>query len=195
VKAVDSGEAVVGPNAITQLGAALNAAGGNPALARVFGAAGIEHYIASPPQVMIPQTEAIAAHRALRTQLPDLAQAIAFDAGLRTADYLLAHRIPKAAQLILKALPARQAARLFLPAITAHAWTFSGSGRFSARITDAGCVLEIAANPLAADPCAWHQGVFTRLFSMLIDPRARIDEIACTGAGAPACVFAVTLSA
>jgi divinyl protochlorophyllide a 8-vinyl-reductase len=188
-------EALIGPNAVTQLGAALAAARGMPALTRVFGAAGLAHYVDEAPQAMIPEREAVRVHRALRAVLGGEAEPIAFDAGLRTGDYLLAHRIPKPAQVLLKALPRRLAAFLFLRAIAAHAWTFSGSGRFSARMSAAGCVLEIAANPLAGNPCAWHRGVFTRLFRALIAPQAQVDEIACTGAGAPACVFAVSFKA
>ena len=185
------GETLIGPNAVTQLGAALASARGMTALTRVFGAAGLSHYVGAAPQAMIPEREAVAALRALRIELPADAEAIAVNAGLRTGAYLLAHRIPKAAQIILKALPARLAASLFLRAIAAHAWTFSGSGRFSARMSARGCVLEIAANPLAANPCARHRGVFTRLFTALIEPQAQVDEIACTGAGEPACVFEV----
>ena len=50
----------------------------------------------------------------------------------RTGDYLLAHRIPKPVQALLKRLPAPLAARVLLAAITRHAWTFAGSGRFEA---------------------------------------------------------------
>jgi divinyl protochlorophyllide a 8-vinyl-reductase len=181
----------VGPNAITQLAGVLSAFGGQPALQLVFNAAGLAHYVAAGPEAMIPQREAIAAHRALYAALPHVAEALAYEAGLRTGDYLLAHRIPKLAQALLKLLPRAAAAAVLLKAIAAHAWTFAGSGRFSARRLTGGCVIEIAANPLATNPCAWHRGVFTRLFRALISPQARVTETACCGDGAPACVFEV----
>jgi hypothetical protein len=62
----------------------------------------------------------------------EVAAEVARSAGRRTADYLLAHRIPKPVQALLKALPARLAARVLLSAIARHAWTFAGSGVFSA---------------------------------------------------------------
>jgi divinyl protochlorophyllide a 8-vinyl-reductase len=181
----------VGPNAVTQLAAVLRAFGGEPALARVFTAAGLGHYLEAAPDAMIPQREAIAAHKALYAELPDVAEALAYEAGLRTGDYLLAHRIPKPAQMMLRLAPRQFAASLLLKAIAAHAWTFTGSGRFTARRMRGGCTIEIAANPLATNPCAWHRGVFTRLFGALICAHATVTEIACCGDGAPACVFEV----
>lgn len=184
----------VGPNAILQLTEALIARGGRGAADALLAHAGLDAYRRDPPEGMIPQSQAIAAHRALSALHPPMeAERIAFEAGLRTGDYLLAHRIPKLAQALLTLLPARLAARLLVKAIARHAWTFAGSGRFSARVTETTVVLEIAANPLAANPCAWHRGVFTRLFRALVSRRASVAETACFGAGAPACRFEITL--
>jgi bacteriochlorophyll 4-vinyl reductase len=45
-------------------------------------------------------------HQAMRAEVPDLAPALAFEAGVRTADYILAHRIPRPVQAVLKRCPA-----------------------------------------------------------------------------------------
>lgn len=186
-------EARVGPNAVTQLSVAIEARCGAATADAVFAAGGLLPYRAHPPSQMIPQSEAVAAHRALYATLARSdAAAIAADAGRRTADYLLAHRIPKAAQVVLKLLPPKTAATLLLKAISRHAWTFAGSGQFGYEITDP-VILEIAANPLAMNPCAWHVGVFERLFRVLVSPSARVVETECTADGAPACRFEVHL--
>jgi divinyl protochlorophyllide a 8-vinyl-reductase len=122
---------------------------------------------------------------------------ILIDAGTRTADYILANRIPKLAQAVLKLLPAPLAARALAAAIAAHAWTFAGSGRFSV-LRGNPMLLEIAQNPLCAEDragaaiCAWHTAVFQRLFQALVSPAARVVETACEGQGDSCCRFAVS---
>lgn len=184
----------VGPNAITQLSAVLEERRGKALADAVFDAGGLLELRAHPPREMIDQSLAIAAHRALWKLLShDEAEALAFEAGVRTANYLLANRIPKLAQWVLKALPRRQAADVLLGAITRNAWTFSGSGRFSGTREGATVHLAIEANPLATGPCAWHRGVFTRLFTELVSKDARVVETACVADGDAACRFEVSL--
>jgi divinyl protochlorophyllide a 8-vinyl-reductase len=187
-------KAKVGPNAVTQLAAVLEARCGAAMADAVFAAGDVFALRLAPPSGMIPQDHAIAVHRALhRLFLPLEAQAIAYEPGLRTGDYLLAHRIPKLAQVLLKLLPKRQSADLLGRAISANAWTFAGAGAVRANRCKDLVTLEIAVNPLAGDPCAWHCGVFERLFRVLISPQAQVRETACVGAGAPACVFEISL--
>ena len=179
-------EAKVGPNAIIQLAAALRAAGGEAAAARVFAAAGLLPLLAAPPGDMVDQRVAGRLHDALRGTMPgDAAGRIALDAGRRTADYLLAHRIPAPARWLMRALPPRPAARVLLRAMTANAWTYAGTGRVRATAGDP-CVLEIVDNPLAQPGgCPWHRGVFERLFRALVFPAARLHHISCCADGAP----------
>lgn len=180
----------VGPNAVLQVALALEAAGGLALADRVFDYADRRVLRLNPPDAMIPQTDAIAVHQALYAALDrPKAEAIARDAGWRTADYLLANRIPPAVQWVLKSLPPPFAAHALIKAIGAHAWTFSGSGRFFAHVSSGCCILGIADNPLATQPCAWHVGVFERLFQVLVSARTHVVETACVGAGAPACRF------
>ena len=143
----------VGPNAVTQVAAALRAFGGEDLAARVFTAAGLEQILAAPPEKMVDQGLAACLHDALSRALPaQEATQIAAEAGRRTADYLLAHRIPRPAQVVMKLLPARLAAPILLKAMAANAWTYAGTG--SVRTTRGKtCVLEIIDNPLAQPDC------------------------------------------
>jgi divinyl protochlorophyllide a 8-vinyl-reductase len=61
------------------------------------------------------------------------ARAVLREAGQRTAEYLLANRIPRPAQWLLRVLPASIGMRLLSRAMAQHAWTFAGSGHFRVR--------------------------------------------------------------
>lgn len=185
-------EARIGPNAVVQLGEALAAHGAGRLAREIYLAAGRPDWLDHPPEAMVPEAEVAALHAALHRVLPeDEARAYAREAGMRTGDYILAHRIPKPARLTLRLLPSGLAARLLLEAIAAHAWTFAGSGRF-AYAAGPRLTVSIAANPLATAPgCDWHAAVFRRLFQSLVHASAEVREIACCARGAPACVFAI----
>lgn len=183
----------VGPNAAIQLGHALKERLGQHAAERVFAEAGLAPWLVNPPDEMIDQAHVARLFRALFTSLPaNVARTIAADAGARTADYLLANRIPRPAQIILRALPARVAARLLLRAIARNAWTFCGSGRFAAR-SGSPILVKIAENPLAAPGCTWHVAVFEQLFQTLVSPGARVSHSSCCHEGAPACRFEIAI--
>jgi divinyl protochlorophyllide a 8-vinyl-reductase len=191
--AADPGPARIGPNAIIRVAEALIAARGSAE--QVFARAGLTHYLAAPPESMVDEREVIALQQALRAELePTAAAAIARDAGLRTGDYLLAHRVPKGAQRILKLLPPGPAARILLGAVGKHAWTFSGSGEFRfetgrpVRVTIADC--PICRGAVAERPvCDFYSAAFERLFTTLVSRRTRVREVQCQAMGADACVF------
>ena len=185
----------IGPNAITRVAEVLPALLGQAGTRALFESAGLGHYLRAPPQGMVDETEVARLHGALRRQLGTaLAAEVARQAGERTADYLLAHRIPKPVQALLKRLPARLAARVLLAAISRNAWTFVGSGAFSAR-PGRPCVLEIRDNPLCrglaseAPTCDFYAASFERLFRVLVHPQARAVETACEGRGDALCRF------
>ncbi len=125
-----------------------------------------------------------------------LAAAISRDAGRRTGEYLLANRIPRAAQQLLRWLPAQWAARVLAKAISRHAWTFSGSGTFSVK-PGFPFVFEIQNNPLCRSirsdhaVCDFYSATFERIFRELVHPNSRVTETACESAGATACVFEI----
>ena len=189
--APDRDVSCVGPNAAIQLGHALQDHVGEDAARQVFGDAGLTAWLATPPAEMIDEAHAARLFRSLFARLPEnTARSIAAQAGTRTADYLLANRIPRPAQTVLKLLPAKAAASLLLRAITRSAWTFAGSGAFSAR-RGSPIVIEIADNPIAMPGCVWHVGVFERLFRELVARHVRVLHPQCCHDGAPACRFEV----
>lgn len=183
-------DGVIGPNAVLQLVPVLDRAGGRELRWRVLAGAGI--FELPDGQTMIPEGSAARLHQEMRRVLPDLAPALAHAAGYATADYILAHRIPRLAQAVLRVLPAPLAARALARAITAHAWTFAGSGAFS-QISP--YCFEIRDNPIVRGEhsdtglCIWHAAVFERLYRVLVAPDFRCTETACCAAGAPACRF------
>ena len=191
--ALAPGGARIGPNAILQHLPVLDAAIGET----LRGALLHRAVVAEPPPDagMWPEDEVARLHHAVRLFLPDRAPAIQRAAGLAVGDYILAHRIPKPAQRLIRALPGAMGARLLAVAITKNAWTFAGSGAF--RVLGYGPLrVEIRANPLAIGPadhpiCDWHAAVFERLFGALVWPDLRVVEEACSAMGAPACIFRI----
>jgi divinyl protochlorophyllide a 8-vinyl-reductase len=187
----------IGPNAITRVAEALRSQGDEARTREVFSAAGLAQYLAKPPERMVDENEVIRLHRALAATLGEVtARAVARSAGLATARYLLAHRIPRPFQAIVRRLPAQLAAFLLLAAIRRHAWTFAGSGAFAAR-AGRPTRLSISANPMcrglhAEQPaCDYYAATFEGLFRALVHPRATVNEIGCEACGADACRFEI----
>jgi divinyl protochlorophyllide a 8-vinyl-reductase len=183
----------IGPNAITQLAASLDAALPADAVDALFAEAGLAAYRRTPPVRMVEEREVAILHQVLRARLdPTRLAAAAWEAGLRTGDYLLANRIPRPVQWLLRALPAR----LLCAAIRRHAWTFVGHGAFAVRpgnpvrLAVAGCPLCRGAR-LDRPGCDYFAATFERLFRRLVHRRARVTEVACEAMGDAACVFGV----
>ncbi len=202
---LDASRAQIGPNAITRVKEALEVAFGADVSAEAFRAAGLSAFWAKPPTHMVDQRDVQALFQALHRSLGDsTAEQITYSAGLRTADYLLAHRIPKAFQTLLRLLPAKLAAVALLLAIRRHAWTFVGSGRFNFRAPrffgSARLTLAIEDNPLCQGlesdhpVCSFHTAVFQRLFEQLVHRNSSVTEVSCGAQGASACVFEVRWS-
>lgn len=187
----------IGPNAVIRLAEALDAVESKAVTLRLFNAAGFGAHAVAPPDDMVPEGEVSALHRQLRNELgPKRAASISWIAGLRTADYLLANRIPGPVQRLLRLLPKRLSAFILLKAIGAHAWTFAGTGRFSWSIGRpitlqfedcALCRADHSIQPC----CQYYAATFERLFQELIDADTRVAETGCIAAGAEACRFEV----
>jgi divinyl protochlorophyllide a 8-vinyl-reductase len=189
----------IGPNAAIQLLAALRDARLDQLAEQVFIAAGVAEWLVHPPITMVDQRRVARLHRAVRDTVPrDQARRLLGAAGRLTADYILANRIPRPAQMVLKLLPASLAGRLLVAAIRAHAWTFAGSARFTAQ-AGAPTVFTLTGNPLctselASSPiCCWHAAVFQRLFEVLVSHRSRVVETACEASGDRCCRFEIDL--
>ncbi|MDJ1018009.1 MAG: bacteriochlorophyll 4-vinyl reductase [Paracoccaceae bacterium] len=183
---------LIGPNAILQMLPVLDGALGVKKRDHLLEITGVTVPDGSE---MIPEADAARLHQHLRAEYHDLAPALATEAGRRTANYILAHRIPPLAQTLLKALPAPLAARALSRAISRHAWTFAGSGAF--KVIDP-LTFEIADNPVirnetAPGPiCHWHAAVFARLYHVLVRHGCSCREVACAAAGDPVCRFEIS---
>ena len=187
----------IGPNAVIRLAEALDALESRAVTTKLFTAAGLEAYVHAAPQAMVPEDDVTLLHRHLRSDLgPGRAATVSWIAGLRTADYLLANRIPKPVQRVLKLLPARLAAFILLKAIGAHAWTFAGTSRFTWKMGRP-VILSFEDCPLcrgdhSATPCcSYYAATFERLFRELISADATVREYTCSAAGGSACRFEV----
>jgi divinyl protochlorophyllide a 8-vinyl-reductase len=167
----------IGPNAILQLVAVLDQEVGRAARDRLMQSAG--QVVPPDGAGMWPEAACRAVHLAVYRDLPDLAEALMAKAGAATADYILANRIPGPAKALIRALPAPLGARVLTAAITRHAWTFVGSGRFRV-MGHRPLTVEIEDNPLtpgAGRPCHWHAAVFTRLYQDLVWPAVRVSAV------------------
>ncbi len=185
----------IGPNAIIRVAEVLDAGHGHAVTAQVFASAGLAGYLEAPPARMVDEREVATLHARLRETLGVAdARHIGHAAGLATADYLLAHRIPRPVQAVLKRLPAGLAARVLLAAIGRHAWTFAGSGHFAV-VGWKPLTLALADNPtcrgVQSDQplCDYYAATFERLFRVLVHPDIVACETACEAMGAPACTF------
>ncbi len=190
-------EARIGPNAVTQMAAALDAALGGVERDRLFAAVGRSDWLERPPTHMVPEPGVIALHQAVRARVDSgLATRIARDAGLRTGTYLLAHRIPGFARALLRALPAGLACRALLEMIRRNAWTFCGSGRCEVRAGRPAQIL-IADCPLCRglrsgrEECDYYAATFEHLARTLVSPRAFVREITCGARGDSGCRFEI----
>ena len=187
----------IGPNAIIRTAEALCVLEGSQQADRVFQMAHLDHYLGNLPEHMIDECEVTALHHALCDLLgDDRAGAVSAMAGRLTGDYLMRHRIPIPAQIVLRRLPARLASRLLSNAIGKHAWTFAGTGRFTVR-HGRPATFEITGCPLCRGQttsravCDFYAATFERLFSSLVHRNARAVEVACEAKGDIACRFEV----
>ncbi len=185
----------IGPNSVLQLLPVLDNHLGWQARHALLQQAGLSQ----PPSDHGLMDEAPAArlHQALRREYPQQARLLAREAGERTGDYIIAHRIPWLIVKLLPVLPSRVACSLLAGAIEKHAWTFAGSGQFRA-LSRNPLVFELADNPVVrgesalAPLCEWHSAVFQRLFNALVDPGLSCRETQCCACGQPACRFTIS---
>lgn len=185
----------IGPNAVIQMARALADRDGESTAARVVRDA-TGRSLDALPEAMVDEHEVQRLMREVLTTLdPEAARAVCHEAGVRTADYLLAHRIPRVAQWLIRVLPRRIGLRVLLGAISRHAWTFAGSGRFHVAWRHPWPELVFAKCTLCrlvrteAPVCNYYAGTFTRLLQALVSPQASVREIRCVATGDPTCRF------
>ena len=164
----------VGPNAVIQLRRALIDRIGERDACDIFRAAGQESVFEAPPREMIDERIPARLFKTLFDLLEERAAfGIAFQAGVLTADYVMAHRIPGAAKKVLQVLPPLLAGPMLMDAVAKNAWTFCGSGTFRFS-TKPDLHAELLNNPLRMPGAAWHVGVFTRLLQALVCAEAKV---------------------
>lgn len=173
-------EALIGPNAIIQVADTIRREFGADQLLRIMNAARLGHFMTEPPQHMVSELDVVQLHRAVAESLPvEDGRMVMWQAGENTATYLLANRIPRLAQILLKVLPAGLSARLLLVAIIKHAWTFAGSSRFSCHAA-VPVRISLEGSPLFVAPAcrslaeAYFEATFETLFRRLVSPRAQV---------------------
>lgn len=190
---VDDAPPTVGPNAIIQTRTALDALVGADKRRAIFDAAGLERFADEDPDAMVEASTVNALNRQIAARLDaETAHAVMKRAGELTGDYILANRIPKAAQWLLKQLPGNIAQRALMAAIARNAWTFAGN----ARVERGAGFIAIHDNPICLgkagfSSCIWHAAVFRRLFQTLVDPAITIQETECVGWGSDVCRFEI----
>jgi len=194
-----TGAARIGPNAIIQTVGALEEAWGQAETQGFLRRMGRSDLAERLPTTMVEEQEFVTLIAALRAEAGATeAGRILARSGERTAGYLLAHRIPRPAHILLPLLPPATGLRVLLKAIAAHAWTFAGAGRFSYAVERGAAVLRLADCPecrgvsAAAPLCRYYEQCFQTLLQTLIDRRVRVRETACVACGAEACTFTVT---
>ncbi|MBO6673498.1 MAG: bacteriochlorophyll 4-vinyl reductase [Rhizobiales bacterium] len=185
----------IGPNALLQVFNVLNDLLGADETKRLAKRAGLGHHIATPPSAMVDERDVVALHQTIRASLSaDQADGVFWKAGDRTADYILANRIPKLVQSALRALPAWAASAILLRAIAKNAWTFAGSGRFSfkagrpAILTLSDCPACFEVYP-PGQPCLYYTATFQGLFRALVHPDAQITDQGSTSPGGRQRIF------
>jgi divinyl protochlorophyllide a 8-vinyl-reductase len=163
--------ALIGPNAVLQAVAVMEERLGRRATAAILADARITRLPLG--KHMIPEAEALRLHRWLALHDPLGAFTIAEESGARTADYIIANRIPRIAATLLRHLPAKLAAPLLMAAIHKHAWTFIGAGDFAADGAWRFAIDRTRADDPIPPPGSlfhWYAAVFTRLYRQLVAP-------------------------
>lgn len=191
-------KARIGPNSLIQTAAVLSDRFGRNVARAIFESAGLGREFAGTERVMVPEEKPQRLFRCVcDTCGPTLGRQVLADAGDRTALYLLEYRIPPLAQALLGLLPLTLSARLLVRAIARHAWTFAGSGVFTAHVKAwrrPTIQLEIRSNPLATDGCPWHQAVIARLFSTILQHPVDITHHTCCARGNECCRWEIRLA-
>jgi divinyl protochlorophyllide a 8-vinyl-reductase len=167
--------ALIGPNAIIQTVRALNDLHGAPAAARLLIASGQGHLIDHAPTTMVDEADFHTLVHALVVQSGSSATSRVLQiAGQHTADYLLAHRIPRPFQRLVRLLPRRAGLWLLLKAISFHAWTFVGSGQFRFAVAGHPAIHVVVTHPTAYPVVHFYGGTFGHLLRVLIDPQTTL---------------------
>lgn len=188
---------VIGPNSVLQLVVVLRERLGDEAAERILARA-TGRTFEQLPTAMIDEREPNRFVRELIGSVGvDQAERHMREAGKRTGDYLLANRIPRIAQWIIRLMPRAIGRRMLVGAMARHSWTFAGSGQFTV-VDGAAPQLIIAGCPMCrgfhahAPMCGYYAATFERLLQVVVDPRMHVEEIECEAMGGHACRFTLS---
>ena len=185
----------IGPNAIIRIAEALSDRFGDGVAEPLLHAA-TGYHLSALPSAMVDEREPLALVKAVVERLGAAdAAPILHDAGRRTGNYLLANRIPRVAQWIIRAAPRRVGLAILLQAMAQNAWTFAGSGRF--RVVRSGDWPQLVFEDCAmcrelhatTPMCDFYAGTFERLIGVLVAPAVRVVEVECLAQGGRLCRF------
>lgn len=183
----------VGPNAIIQTRRVLAQHVAPREVERLLVDAGLGAYVPGDPVDMVDAGEVARFFAAIQAAYgAQEADVILREAGHLTGGYIIAHRIPRPAALVLRTLPGVWAAPLLLRAVAAHAWTFAGAGRVAIRCRTP-LSIDITGNPLATPGCPWHLGVLESLFRTLASKTVSLCHVACCARGDSSCLTEIRL--
>jgi|APMI01.1.fsa_nt_gi divinyl protochlorophyllide a 8-vinyl-reductase len=191
----------IGPNAIIQVARVLSERFGDD-VAEALLREHTSYSLATLPQHMVPEDEPLALTCGVLSRFGEArATLLLHEAGQRTGDYLMAHRIPRFAQRLIRLLPRRAGLAVLLKSMRAHAWTFAGSGTFSVHTPAHGAPLEVElrfhacamCRGVSTDGpvCAFYAGTFERLVTALVSRTARVLEVECQAQGGSCCRFVI----
>jgi len=165
-----------------------------------FIASRLSQYLSHPLAGRVHEEDVCRIHQHLiETYGLSHAKTLSWQAGQKSADYLLKNKISKPLRFILKRLPIRWSITLLLREISNHAWTFVGSGVFTYQVFKS-ITFYIESNPIcrgirASEPiCDYYAAIFEGLFKNLIHPSIVVKELGCEAQGDPSCSFSVKWS-
>jgi divinyl protochlorophyllide a 8-vinyl-reductase len=185
----------IGPNAIIQTVYALRAHYGDDEANDLLRRGDHAHLIDNLPAEMVDEAEFHALVHMVQAEIGEAQTAsILQDAGQRTADYLLAHRIPRFFQRLVRLLPRRLGLALLLKAISRHAWTFVGSGQFRFHIARQPTIHVLVTYPSVTPVAHFYGGTFAHLLHTLIDPHATLQTATSQEASAIDCTYTLLFS-
>jgi divinyl protochlorophyllide a 8-vinyl-reductase len=194
--APNSVEGWIGPNAILQLVKRVREKFGDGEAAGLL--TETQWRLDRLPEDMVPEDHVRLVVHATYAHLGGAeARQMLDDAGVGTARYLLANRIPKAAQWVIRHLPKALGLRVLLTAIGRNSWTFAGSARFEIHHAHRPTMVEFHDCAMcrgmheAQTGCAFYQATFRELLRRLVSPTAEVEEQSCCAAGATSCRFAL----
>ncbi|NNJ10861.1 bacteriochlorophyll 4-vinyl reductase [Chloroflexales bacterium ZM16-3] len=188
----------IGPNSIIQTITSLRETC-SPDELRALLAGEAEGYLSHLPHEMIPEGEFHDLVRLLVARMGiERAGEVLYRSGELTADYVRANRIPAPIRTLLGLFPAQISLRLLLPAISKHAWTFAGSGKFSFSLSltpsvSIGKPEGQDTSGIAAALCCYYCGAFTQMLRRLVSRRIELRETSCQAHGGPACVYQIVM--